>query len=82
MLPPHFRVRQVLKSFCDRNVASSTYEKGGASAYLDSLGPISLCPNGSENLRKCAHQGQGMSKKRRRQEARSCATLEEKEGQS
>lgn len=86
MLPPNFRVRQrsrqVLKSFRDRNVASSTYEKGGASAYLDTLGRISLCPDGSENLRKCAHREQGMPKKRRRKEARSRATFEENEGQT
>jgi deaminated glutathione amidase len=31
---------QVLKSYRDRNVAFGTYENGGASAYLESLGPL------------------------------------------
>ncbi|KQV43982.1 MULTISPECIES: hypothetical protein [unclassified Rhizobium] len=31
---------QVLKSYRDRDVVFSTYENNGASAYLDSLGPL------------------------------------------
>ena len=31
---------QVLKSYRDRDVVLSTYENNGASAYLDSLGPL------------------------------------------
>lgn len=35
---------QVLKSYRDRNVAFTTYENGGASTYLDSLGPLVPMP--------------------------------------
>lgn len=35
---------QVLKSYRDRSVAFTTYENGGASAYLDSLGPLAPMP--------------------------------------
>lgn len=35
---------QVLKSFRDRNVAFTTYDNGGSSAYLDSLGPLVPMP--------------------------------------
>lgn len=35
---------QVLKSYRDRNVAFTTYENEGASAYLDSLGPLTPMP--------------------------------------
>ena len=35
---------QVLKSYRDRTVTFSTYENGGASAYLDSLGPLVPMP--------------------------------------
>ena len=33
-----------LKSYRDRNVAFRTYENGGGSAYLDSLGPLTPMP--------------------------------------
>jgi predicted amidohydrolase len=35
---------QVLKSYRDRNVVFSTYENGGTSTYLDSLGPLVPMP--------------------------------------
>ncbi|MFF0923719.1 MULTISPECIES: hypothetical protein [Rhizobium] len=77
---------QVRKSFRDRNVAFSTYKNASESAYLDSLGSSPPCLNGDENLRKCAHQEQGISKKKDKKEERrrdqAQQPLEENEGQS
>ncbi|NKJ71961.1 hypothetical protein GFL38_06640 [Rhizobium leguminosarum bv. viciae] len=77
---------QVLKSFLDCNLAFSTYKNGGEPAYLDSLGSSPPCLNGDENLRKCAHQEQGMSKKKDKKEEKmrdqAEETLKENEGQS
>ncbi|MBY5315310.1 hypothetical protein GFM09_28320 [Rhizobium leguminosarum bv. viciae] len=77
---------QVLKSFRYCNVAFSTYKNGGEPAYLDSLGSSPPCLNGDQNLRKCAHQEQGMSKKEDKKEEKkrdqAHETLEANEGQS